>query len=640
MCAICGWVTANPDRNLASTMSQMCQVMSHRGPDDHGILVEKLWGMPPWRVGLGHNRLSIIDLSAAGHQPMPNEDESVYVVFNGEIYNFQSLREELLAKGHRFRSKTDTEVIVHLYEEEGVGCVSRLRGMFAFGLIDLKAGRVLLARDQLGIKPLYYSANNGDLVFASELKALRLAPGLDTRIDQRALGQYLRFLYIPGPRTIFRGIQKLKPAHRLIWEKGKITEEAYWDLNFEPKLKMHPQEAKEVMLMRLRNAVQAQLNADVPVGVFLSGGLDSSMLLALISEESRHKIRTFSVGFQECSAWFNELPQAQIVAKHLQTEHYEISLGPRQFLEALPKVQEQLDEPLGDYASVPTYLLATSAREKVKVVLSGEGADELFGGYESYQRFQMDAQMSQFLQGLGPKWLKRFVRFSAHAWPIKDARVRRSILRVLYGGFPDEYPGLTRIFTEADRKKLYQDPNAVQPDCPLAALASGSSGHGVFQELVDRMLYVDTKLYLPEDLLMKIDKTTMFASLEARVPYLDQELVEWAARLDPSMKLHGKVSKWILRRAAKNLLPRQIVQREKHGFDTPLWFWLRGPLRDAFQDIVLNPHAWIFTFLRRDVVELLWREYLQTKWVDVMSGLKLWSLLCLELWYQTSKRPA
>jgi len=634
MCAICGWITSNPSLSLRDKMKGMCRVMQHRGPDDRGVYVSRILGQEASQIGLGHNRLSIIDLSEQGRQPMGNEDGSVQIIFNGEVYNFQALRKELIAKGHIFRSKTDTETIVHLYEEEGEACVERLRGMFAFAIWDAKRQRLVLARDRLGIKPLYYSFKDGELMFASEIKALLAMPELDSSIDYQAIDHYLRYFYIPGERTIFKKVRKLKPGCMLVWEQGQISIKQYWDLDYEPKWKENGIATEEVLLEKLREAVKMRLVADVPVGAFLSGGIDSSVITALMREMHSGTVKTFSVGFEDCPDEFNELTYARLASKHLNTEHHEIVVSPRLFMDSAMQLQYQLDEPHGDFAAIPTYLVSKLARSEVKVVLTGEGADEMFAGYQFYQQYTSDFRVNQLLNTIRSPLLRHLVNRSAQAWPFKSNRLQESLCNIAYGNFKPIYPGISHIFNEEMRDALYADKEALGIRFELTEqLISQCFERRDVDKLIDKCLLADVKLYLAEDLLMKIDKATMLVSLEARVPFLDHHFVEWAAKLQSSHKVNGGMTKGLLRRAARHLLPKEILEREKHGFNTPLGLWMRGELRKDFESVLLNENAWIYSFLRKDVVEEMWEKHISGR---CSATFPIWALCALELWYQAT----
>ena len=633
MCAICGWITSNKESDLASGLQGMCRTMQHRGPDDQGIKVFDGLDASKYRLGFGHNRLSIIDLSEMGHQPMTNEDGSVWIVFNGEIYNFKDLRELLISKGHVFRSQTDTEVIIHLYEEEGEDCLLKLNGMFAFAIWDIKKQRLFLARDRLGEKPLYFYSKDGQFLFASEMKAFRSIPHLNMEIDHQALDDYLRFNYIPADRSIFKSVKKLEAAHRLIWERGEFRTERYWELSYEPKVTEPVGVIGESLVEKLERSVKMRLVADVPVGAFLSGGIDSSTIVALMRRVHSGPVKTFSVGFGDGPAWFDELDPAKLVAEHLETDHHEIVVTPQMFIDMAEKMSFQLDEPMGDYASLPTYYVAKLAREHVTVVLTGEGSDELFAGYPHYVRYFDDERARIFQSGLRSPFLSRLLTKTARAWPFDSHRFMRSLNRISQDGLKGSYPGIYCVFDKTFRKQLY-----LEGGLPAASSSMGQKcvdrylKSSEISSIIDRMLLVDTKLYLAEDLLMKVDKSTMINSLEARVPFLDHTLVEWAAKLPASLKLRREVTKFILKKAVRSILPRKIIERQKHGFEAPLGFWMRNQLKEVFDGILMSDHAWIFSFLKKEIIRKMWEKHL-TGQCDYT--LQLWCLFSLESWHRS-----
>ncbi len=602
MCGICGIVDlqANVDPDL---VVRMRDTLRHRGPDDAGLYVS-----PDRAAGLGHRRLSIIDLSEAGRQPMSNEDGSVWVTFNGEIYNFQDLRTDLERRGHRFRSRCDTEVIVHLYEDYGDAFPSHLEGMFALGLWDAGRRRLLLVRDRMGKKPLYYRADGQRISFASELKALLADPAVPRRIDPRALSDYLTFQYVPCPRTIFSGIEKLPPASILSFHAGRTTVERYWVLEPERGGPVREEAFYEQRLLGLlHESVQKRLVSDVPLGVFLSGGLDSSTLVAVMSSAAGGRVKTFSVGFREQA--YDELPFADLVAEAFATDHHRIVLEPASAVELIPKIAEQFDEPLADQAAVPTYLMSEAARRVVTVCLSGEGGDEIFAGYPRYEAALRHQQILDRLC-LGEKDLEQ------------------DLARPLAPPLPG-YVGTLCGFDSREKQWV------LNPDILAAARARGGPDYPHMQasyerlrglDYLTRLQMLDIETYLPDNLLVKVDRASMLASLEVRAPMLDPALVSFALDLPRSLKVRAGIQKFLLRRVMKDRLPPRILWRPKMGFSIPLARWFQGDLLDYARDLLLGGESPYFrkAYLSR-MFSNGWLE-------DPARALKGWTLLMFEQW--------
>jgi len=626
MCGICGFVFADAARPAPSgVIERMTDVLAHRGPDDRGTFAEP-------GCALGHRRLAIIDLSPAGHQPMTNEDRSLQIVFNGEIYNYRALRPALEAAGHVFRSTSDTEVILHLYEQRGEACLDELRGMFAFAIWDCGRRRLFAARDRVGKKPFVYTHTpGGDLAFASELASLVESPGFAREIDETALHNYLTYQFVPAPRTIWRGAQKLPPAHFLVWEAGQVRTERYWDLRFVPKLRLGSLAAyRERFLEIFRESVRLRLVSDVPLGAFLSGGVDSSAVVAMMSLEGAAPVRTFSIGFPEAD--YDEVRYARMVAERYGTEHQELVVQPRA-LDVLPKLVRHYGEPFGDSSAVPTWYVSQLTRRSVTVALSGDGGDEAFAGY---QRYLADRLIAGYLllphplrEGLlrraiealpGPKRPRGFVgrlkRFVATAEPGRERQYVRYFC----------------AFTNADKVDLYTP--------AFAASRAGEDSVALVEELyrradgegfLDRTLWVDMHSYLPDDILAKVDIAGMGNALETRAPFLDQRLLEFAAACPPALKLRGTTGKYLLKKALEPYLPRQILHRRKMGFGMPVAEWFRGELGEMAGDLLLSPRAVQRGYFRRDAVERLFDEH-RRRAAD--HGSRLWVLLFLELWFR------
>lgn len=624
MCGIAGIVSAESGGIDQATIHRMCQTIVHRGPDDEGIFVKG-------GAGLGMRRLSIIDL-AGGHQPVFNEDKTVWVVFNGEIYNFPELRGELETRGHRFSTHTDTEVIVHLYEERGAECVHQLRGMFAFALYDEGRRRLLLARDRLGIKPLHYALTNGRLLFGSEIKAILAAcPELAT-IDPEALLQYLHFGYIPDPQTAFAPIRKLPPGYLLEFESGEVRLRQYWDL---PEYGTHPPHSEEECLeeleFRLAEAVRIRLIADVPLGAMLSGGVDSSTVVALMARASSAPVKTFSIGFRNDD--FNETSYARLVAQRFGTDHQELILEPN-VVDTVETLTRSLEEPFGDSSMLPTYYVSRLARQQVTVALSGDGGDELFAGYDRYRTYLR----SEFNRV--PSWAGRWYRTQVHprlstSLPGRNFAYNASLPwqeRYLEAvsflpAFERDAPLLSSEFRATARE--FADPLQVMRDCLEKAPA---------RDPMSKALYLDTKTYLAGDILTKVDRMSMATSLEVRVPILDHVFLEWVTALPAEWKMRGARQKYILRKLAERVgVPSEVLHRRKQGFALPLVHWFRDELKDLVVTVLLEPRT-------------LQRGYLDPRGVRRMldehfSGRRshwsrIWRLLMLELWHRNFLGPA
>jgi asparagine synthase (glutamine-hydrolysing) len=623
MCGIAGVFYSDSSRiPEPHVLSALGAVIVHRGPDGDGYHREA-------GVGLVHRRLSIIDLTGGG-QPMANEDDSVHVVFNGEIYNFQALRSELVASGHKFKTRSDTEVLVHLYEELGERMVERLRGMFAFAIWDRRRRRLFLARDRVGIKPLYICRDEEKLIFASEPKAILAYPGIEAEVDPEALESYLAFGVVPGPRSIFKGIVKLPPAHTLTVEPSNLTASPrrYWRLKFEPDERLSEAEWLETVRDKFEESVRIHMISDVPVGAFLSGGLDSSAVVAVASRASTEPLRTFSVGFREQG--FNELPFARAVSARFQTRHHE-SILEAKAEDLLDCLAHFYDEPFADASAVPTYLMAMSTAEHVKVVLTGDGGDELFGGYSRYAH---DLREAAFRRRI-PKWVRRgLIGPVARAWPRTDwlprpLRAKSALTNVAMDADEAHAHSVSQCREPLRRRLLAPDIVARltdhDPDLPFRL------GHseGRANDPLAGMLAADVNTFLPDDFLVKVDRATMAAGLEARPPLLDHELLEMAARIPSRFKVCNGETKVVFKKVCLNYLPKDVVYRKKHGFDVPTDKWMRGPLRERFQDCVLDPGAQISSLINQTEAQKLFEQH--QKGVR-RAGQILWSLLVLSHW--------
>jgi asparagine synthase (glutamine-hydrolysing) len=623
MCGIAGFADAltsadagSPERLEADTrlLRGMCRVIRHRGPDDEGVRVEP-------GVGLGMRRLSIIDL-ATGHQPIGSEDGAVQVVFNGEIYNFRELRAELEGAGHRFATTTDTEVIVHGYEEWGRVVFERLRGMFGIALWDRRARTLWLARDRAGIKPLYYVEHEGRLFYGSELKSLLAAGAVERAVDPQALAHYLTFLYTPPDRAIFPGVRKLPPGHVLCWRDGEPTVTPFWKPPVDEITQMDETEAEEMLLARLRDAVRSHLVSDVPLGAFLSGGVDSSLVVALMAEASSRPVKTFSIGFDEPA--YDELDAARLMANHVGADHHEFVVRP-DALGIVEQIVSHFDEPFADASAIPTWYVSELARRHVTVVLSGDGGDELFAGYD---RYVPHAQVARF-DTLPVPGKRALAGLAARTMP-HGARGQR-FLRHVARDEESRYIESVSFFGAEDRRALLEADYAAGD-----AFAPEEHMHARFARvrhlpLVSRMMQVDFGTYLPEDVLTKVDRMSMAHSIESRVPLLDHPLVEFALRLPLGLKLRDGRRKHLLKRVASRVVPDAILSRKKQGFGVPLGLWFRGKLRGAFEDILLSPRARQRGYFDGREVQRLLDEHLAGK---RDHELRLWQLFMFELWHR------
>ena len=629
MCGICGFVTT--DESLAlpeDVLRQMCEVMRHRGPDDSGVYLTPL-------AGLGHRRLSIIDLSG-GHQPMANEDKSIWIAYNGEVYNHADIRPGLEAKGHHYATRSDTETLIHLYEEDGPELVQKLRGMFAFAIWDARRRRLLLARDRVGIKPLYYAetARGGvsTLIFASEIKSILASGAVRPELNHAALPEFCAFGYNVGETTLFKGIKKLPPGHRLTWQDGRISIEQYWDLAYPPEpIAISEDEAVERFTELFFESVRLRLMSDVPLGVFLSGGIDSSSIAAAMTRFNAEPIKTFSVGFAERD--YSEFDYARELAKSIGADHHEVVIEPKNFFDNLPRLIWHEDEPIRWPSSIPLYFVSKLAREHVKVVLTGEGADELLAGYPKYwagvQNYRFAATAGLLMpQALRKRLCGRFVwhlpipmkarKLLWHSFLCRTDRPEDLIYDNFYGIFNKDLQD--RLLAPAVREQL----NGVDPWQPTMNYFRGNGA----SSLLDRMLYTDVKTYLVE-LLMKQDQMSMATSVESRVPFLDHKLMEFCATLPPGLKLRGKVGKYLLRRAMCKMLPQSILTRKKMGFPVPLRLWFADDFNKSARELLTDAASCSREIFDANEVHRILDEHLSGRrdWNE-----QIWILMNVELW--------
>jgi asparagine synthase (glutamine-hydrolysing) len=623
MCGISGLL--NFDRqepvNL-QLLREMTDVMVHRGPDGRG---EHVSGC----IGLGHRRLSIIDLGG-GAQPMCNEDGTVWVTFNGEIYNFEEVRTDLLSRGHTFKSSSDTEVIVHAYEEWGVAAVRRLRGMFAFGLWDARQQQLLLARDRVGIKPLYYTNTGSALAFASELKSLLVNPAVSRRLNPLAIDRFLTYYYLPGTDTLFADIHKLEPGHVLVVKNGNVRNERYWDLSFDqPRPWRNLPEAVDALQGLLRRTVKDHMISDVPVGVLLSGGVDSTGILHYAAEQSSDALHSFTIGFAG-EGFADERPYARLAAERYGTRHQEITVAPEQFQKFLPEYVWHMEEPVCEPPAVALYYVSRLARQSgVKVLLSGEGGDEAFAGYQTYRNLLMLERLKSASGPARPLLRSSFDALARLGW--NRIKPYRALIDPPLSAYY-----FSRTATPASpfnqlKKTLYRS-EFVET---LGDVQSGEATRRLFERvknrpLLDQMLYVDTKTWLPDDLLVKADKMTMATSVELRVPLLDFQVLEFAASLPQSFKVRGWDGKRILKAALQGSVPGEILNRKKTGFPVPYERWLKTEMKELVRDTVLAPSAALTNYFRTDALRSTVEGF------DRGNGgsKEVFSLLVLEMWLQ------
>jgi asparagine synthase (glutamine-hydrolysing) len=626
MCGICGVVIG--DRSGAvdpAVLRRMTETLRHRGPDDEGH-----WLAEPTRhVGLGFRRLSIIDL-AGGHQPMSNEDGTVWIVFNGEIYNFQDLRPGLEARGHVFRTRCDTEAIIHLYEEKGERVVDDLRGMFAFAIWDDRKQQLLLARDRLGKKPLSYWLKDGTLVFGSELKAILAWPGVPREVDPVALHHYLTYQYVPHPRTMFAGIAKLPPGHTAVFQDGRLTLRRYWAPDYSLQEERPEAEWCERIRHELTEATRIRLMSDVPLGAFLSGGIDSSITVALMSTLSGDPVKTFSIGFEERA--FDETSYARLVARRYHTDHHEFIVRP-DCLEVLPKLIWYYDEPFADSSAIPTYYVSQMTRQYVTVALSGDAGDECFAGYPRYRAVKLATRFDRLPGAVrGVAGWRVWQRMPASVQQKTWRRRFKKLLLALNQPPEARYLKWISIFDDVAKAALYAPEFArrVEPH-PSAEFILAEYAKVPRLDFVGRTTFVDLMTYLPCDILAKVDIASMANSLECRSPFLDHHVVGLAGRIPTRLKLRGMETKYILKKAFADLLPRPILTRPKMGFGVPIAEWFRGELAGFLRETLLSQRAlgrgyFLPAEVRRYVDEHISRVF--------DHGYRLWALLVLELWHQ------
>lgn len=597
---------------------KMANALKHRGPDDEGFYVDGA-------IGLGHRRLSVIDLSPSGHQPMNDATGRYHIIFNGEIYNFQELRAELKLEGVQLQSQSDTEVIIYLYKKLGPDCLKKLRGMFAFAIWDSQDKSLFIARDRVGKKPLKYYHDSNVFIFASELKAILTQPEVIKEPDWQAIDEYLTYQYVPSPKTGFKNIYKLEPASYLIIKDGKITKQKYWSLDFTKKLALSEQEWEKAVLDKLNEAIKLRLISDVPLGAHLSGGIDSSLIVVLMASQSKTPVKTFSIGFKEDR--FNELPFARLVADRYNTEHHEFVVEPNA-IEVLEDLVYHYEEPYADSSALPTWYLAKLTRQHVTVALNGDGGDENFAGYSRYNALKLWRQL-------------KFIPFKGALKAINQALYRATKIPIFRKGYRfleaydksevDFYLKIVDYFGQ-DEKALIYGPE-------LASKVKGSRWHSFLADKfaesgnlnwLDQLLYTDINSYLPDDLLVKVDIASMAHALEIRSPFLDQELLELTARMPSGLKMRGHNKKHLLKKIAYKYLPRECIDRPKQGFGVPLEFWFRNELLQPLRDHLLDT-KFVNLGFKREGLEQLINDHASGRKNNAMQ---LWALLTLSIWFK------
>ena len=622
MCGIVGIVRNDKSDVDQALVARMCAAIRHRGPDEDGFYFNGA-------VGLGMRRLSIIDLKS-GQQPIHNQDRTAWIVFNGEIYNYRELRKQLEDLGHTFYTNSDTEAIVHAYDQYGADCPKHLRGMFAFAIWDSRTQELFLARDRVGKKPLLYAQVNGQLIFGSEFSALLLHPDVSRDIDAAALHHYLSFMCVPAPLTAYRAIRKLEPGHSLRWRAGEIKIERYWQPDFSKKIDISEQEAGERTIAILRDAVKVRLMSEVPLGAFLSGGIDSSAVVALMSEESSTPVKTFSIGFEEQD--FSELHHARRVAEHVGADHHEFIVRP-DALEVLPLLVEHYGEPYADSSAIPTYYVARETRKHVTVALNGDGGDESFAGYERYAAMRLAERYHRIPALLRESVVRQAIELIPSS-ETKRSRIRDVKRFIHAASLPkvERYLRWVSVFDSEAKQELYtedfqQQTGGISAAGMLDPWFARANGSGI----VDAALLTDIMTYLPNDLLVKVDIATMANSLEARSPFLDHHVIEFAASLPEQLKLRGLTTKYLLKRMLKRLLPAENLDRRKMGFGVPIGPWLRGKLQPFLRETLLAEASLNRGMFRPEAVKRL--VELHTRGERDYSH-QLWTLLMLELWFQ------
>ncbi len=629
MCGICGYIHLDQTKRVSEgLLKEMAGTLVHRGPDDMGVFADG-------HVGLGHRRLSIIDLQT-GHQPMFNEDGTVVIVYNGEVYNFPDLREELEEKGHKFITRSDTEVIIHAYEEYGEDCLDRFNGMFSFALWDKREKRLFLARDRFGQKPLYYGIFNNQFVFGSELKALVKHPDVKKEVDVCSVIKYLAYDYIPAPSSIFKNIYKLKAGHHLTLKNGTLKTKQNWDYRFKHEGRFDLNKAESHLLELFKDAVKRRLISDVPLGVFLSGGIDSSMVVAMMAElMSPKEIKTFTIGFKEKP--YDESTSAELVARHFGTDHHQQVLAPDDMLDVLPDIVDNLDEPFADSSIVPTYLVSKFARRHVKVALGGDGGDELFAGYRIFLPHKFETyydRIPDFLKNLALKPLPYLLHLMRPSGDNMSLDILKDKYRRFSKGMVFREPLRHQVwmsnFPPDEQEKLFSSKGLDLDPLKVYSPTVDYYKNVESENELESFMYIHIKTYLTDDILAKVDKASMANSLEVRAPFLDVNFSEFAGTIPSSYKLHNLKTKWILKKSFMDKLPLETLRKPKHGFAVPIGRWfkrdLKGMLLDAFKKDKIRREG-IFD---PDRIEVVLKNYQSDRGY---SDKAIWSLFMFEMWY-------
>ena len=625
MCGICGKINIDTKKPIDRPLVEaMCRVIEHRGPDDDGFFFHE-------NVGMAMRRLSIIDLST-GKQPIYNEDGTIAIVFNGEIYNYQEIREQLISKGHQFKTKGDTETIVHLYEEKGEGCVRDLRGMFGFAIYDAKKQKLMIARDRFGIKPIYYSLDDDKFLFGSELKSLLQDKSLTREFDFFALNSYFSFMNTVAPDTIFKNVRKLLPGHYLTYERGNLEIKKYWHFQISPETKKKSEADYRHQLMELlKESVKIRLISDVPLGAFLSGGIDSSAVVALMSQVSNQPVKTFSIGFDFKE--FDETSYARQVARLFKTDHHEYIIKP-DATKIVDDLVWYLDEPFSDPSAIPTYFVSKIARENVTVVLTGDGGDEMFGGYPHYRAEAMLNSIGKIHPFIRNKVLKNLFKFFPTTpfakFNYQKNRLLRNLDRV---DIPPEARFFSRhqVFNDEAKSQLYSKDffSELNGNFEISDQLMSLLDFPHQEDSINKMLYLDTHLYLPNDMLVKVDRMSMANSLEARVPLLDHKLAEFVATIPSTLKVEGLETKSILKKTMSKLLPHEILYRKKQGFDVPLNVWFRNDLENMAAKILLDRKSINRGLFNKSYIEQIIKTH-RKKEKDL--SFQIWTLIVFEKW--------
>jgi len=625
MCGICGITNFDPqmpvDRKL---LRAMCDVIRHRGPDEEGFYLNG-------DIGLGSRRLKIIDLST-GQQPIHNEDKTVWIVFNGEIYNFGDLREQLEDKGHQFYTQTDTESIVHLYEEYGERCVDWLRGIFAFAIWDVKKKQLMLARDRVGVKQLYYRIGPDSLSFGSEIKCLLQDPSQKRSIDLMALRDFFTYLYIPGKQTIFENIYRLPPGHLLICQNGRCSMTRYWELHPRPHQIVSEDDLMEEFRCRFREAVKLRMVSDVPLGAFLSGGIDSSAVVAEMADLSSSPVKTFTIGYEAEGISFDERPYARLIAERFGTDHHELVVRP-QIEDIIPTIIRSFDEPFGDSSAIPNYYISKLTREHVTVALSGLGGDEVGGGYERYLGVLMAEYYNKIPRGIREGLIGNLIKRlpDSKNGGLAVDRAKRFIAAVECG-VEERYHRYVSTFAPEEMETLLLPGLCEELQDNTAANGFADTFHRLRHlDPLTRMIFSDFAVYLPDDLLVLTDRLSMAHSLETRVPFLDHRLLEFVATIPSNLKIRGWTKKYLLKKAFAPTLPREILWRRKKGFSVPMAVWLRGPLRPFLLDWLGEARIKRVGFFNEKMISTLIEEHLAYRHNHEN---KLWSLLIFSIWHE------